>query len=108
MKIEIEIPDWPKEEKCDLHILAGIEVIATKKYGKRWYIKTERCNMCGKCCMNVPKNWPHGQGEDGNCKYLVEYPPDKYICDLRGDRSYQCCVGDDSDEDYCSIKWKIK
>lgn len=106
MKIPIEIPDWAIDEKRTIYILAGMEEVAHKPHGKSWEVKTTRCNMCGKCCMNVPDNWSHGSKE-GKCKHLV-YRANEYICGLGENRPFQCCIGDDAGEDYCVITWETQ
>ncbi len=102
MKINIDLPNWVEERH--IRIFAGIEEVAKKYKGKPWQIKTTRCNMCGECCMNVPKNWRFGKDKKtGWCKKLVYYA-NEYRCGI--DRPFTCCAGDHADEDYCSIKWK--
>jgi len=82
--------------------MAGIEPIVKRDKGI-WYIKTQRCTRCGKCCMNVPENYTHGRGADGNCQHL-KYEANEYLCDLGAKRPYICCVGDGFDD--CNIKWE--
>jgi len=106
MRISIEIPSWAAEEKRDIYILAGIEEIAHKPHGKRWRVKTNRCNMCGKCCMDVPDNWVHGK-VGNNCQHLTHIA-NEYRCGLLGNRPFGCCIGDNAEEPYCSVKWKTK
>lgn len=102
MRIELDLPDWVEERH--IRIFAGIEEVAKKLHGKPWQIKVARCDMCGKCCMDVPDNWRFGRDEKtGWCKNLVYYA-NEYRCGI--DRPFGCCAGDDSEEDYCSIEWQ--
>lgn len=102
MRIILELPDWANERH--IRIFAGIEEIAKKLYRKPWQIKVSRCNMCGKCCMNVPDNWRQGKDhKTGWCKNLIYYA-NEYRCNV--DRPFFCCAGDHTGEDYCSIKWE--
>lgn len=101
MRINLKLPKWVEERH--IRIFAGIEEVAKKLKGKRWQIKVSRCNMCGRCCMDVPDNWRHGKAENGWCKNLIYYA-NEYRCGV--DRPFFCCAGDHSDEEYCSIKWK--
>ena len=106
MKISIEIPDWVIDEKRNIYILAGIEEVAHKHYGKSWEVKTTRCNMCGKCCMDVPDGWTHGK-EGNDCKHLT-YVANEYRCGLLVNRPFGCCIGDNAEKDYCIITWRTQ
>lgn len=106
MKISIEIPDWVFNERRNIYILAGIEEVVHKRYGKSWEVKTTRCNMCGKCCMDVPDNWPHGKAGN-DCQHLT-YVANEYRCGLLGNRPFGCCIGDNAEKDYCVVEWKTQ
>jgi len=109
MKIEIEIPEWAQER--DLYVMAGVEQLAFIPYskGKIW-IKTERCNMCGKCCENLTPMAPFPQTKKkGVCDHL-------YLkeCGLGYLRPWSCSVSDPLIgsngviRDWCSIRYEIK
>jgi len=87
MKIEIEIPDWAGERA--LHILSGNEAVATKLSDGDWYVVTERCNRCGKCCKQYDKV-PFECNENGWCPYLYEEPTGEYTCLLGAYRPVGC------------------
>lgn len=102
MRIELELPEWAEERH--IRIFAGIEEVAKKLHGKSWQIKVIRCDMCGKCCMDVPENWRFGRDEEtGWCKNLIYYA-NEYRCGI--DRPFTCCAGDHSEEEYCCIEWQ--
>jgi len=106
MKIEIEIPDWAQERA--IYIMAGIELAAYKIPGKKWKVKTSRCNMCGKCCMNLdPKKHPFPV-INGRCVYLLKRPgkEEKYECGLRISRPFRCCVGTTKVVPECTEKFE--
>ena len=93
MRIEIDIPDWAKER--DIYVMAGIELAAYKPAKGRWHIKTGRCNMCGKCCMNFKKGqtatpWKD-MVKDGRCVHLVP-DGDRWMCGLGAARPWSCSV----------------
>ena len=71
----------------NIYIFAGIEIIYKRDLGQ-WFQKTDHCNKCGKCCMNVPKDWPHGE-KDNNCQYLI-FRANEYLCNLGPDRPFNC------------------
>ena len=102
MRIEIDIPDWTKERS--IYVFAGIELVAYRVPKEKWKVKTSRCNMCGKCCMDVPDKWSMGKNkETGHCVHLIFYA-NQWLCDLGSNRPFSCCIGDGADD--CSIKWK--
>lgn len=101
MRIEIDIP-FSKLDKRNIYVLAGIELIAVKPFEKNWKAKTSLCNMCGDCCKDVPKNWPHGE-KDGDCKNLV-FVANEYRCALGSNRPFECCISDGGDD--CNIRWQ--
>lgn len=57
-KILLEIPDWAEERK--VYIFLGRECFMVKDHDKKWYKKTVRCNLCGKCCKDLKDNWHLG------------------------------------------------
>jgi hypothetical protein len=92
MKIELELPDWV--EGKHLYITAGIELVAYKYLNTPWMMKTGRCDMCGKCCMNfgeVTGDLREMVDETGNCKYLIS-DGDKWVCLLGSSRPWSCSV----------------
>ena len=101
-KISLELPKWSDERI--IHVLAGIEHVAKRDNGV-WYIKKDRCNLCGVCCMNVSEGWPHGQNPDtGHCQHLW-FEGKLWRCLLGTDRPYVCCVSE-GEEGECSITWQ--
>ncbi len=92
MKIEIKLPEWADERA--IYIMAGIELVAFKIPEKNWQIKTSRCNMCGKCCMNLRNTHPFPI-IDGKCIHLKKEPGNnqKWRCGLGIHRPFGCCVG---------------
>ena len=92
MKIELELPEWTDER--NIYIMAGIELAAYKNRGGKWLVKTERCNQCGKCCMNLRLEHPFPV-IDGRCAHLEKEPgkAPKYRCALGLQRPFGCCVG---------------
>ncbi len=106
MKITLDLPDWIKERH--IRVFAGIEEVAKKYTGTKWKIKKVRCDMCGKCCMEVPKNWRLGvDKKTGWCQHL-QYYANEYRCNAPGGRPFYCCCGDAEDQDFCCVKWKVK
>ena len=100
----MKIPDWV-DDRTRITVLVGVESVIKREQGV-WYEKVQRCNRCGKCCMNVPENWKYGQGDDGNCSHL-KYEANEYLCGLGISRPYSCCIGDGNDMNVdCNIKWK--
>jgi len=97
-----DLPEWTNER--NIYIFAGIEIFMKRDMGK-WYKKIQRCNKCGKCCMNVPDKWPHGKDmKTGNCQCLV-YRANEWLCELGLNRPFSCCVGE-GEENICNIKWE--
>lgn len=68
-KIEIEVPEWG--EKCRVYIFIGRECYALSEPDGTLYIKTERCNKCGKCCRNPGPLFPTYVPEGEECEYCV-------------------------------------
>lgn len=104
MKIELDLPDWCDERA--IRVMAGIEMVAYKIPFENWMIKTGRCNMCGKCCMNLT-NHPFPL-IDGICVHLKKRPGDnpEYECGLRIHRPFGCCVGIPTNISECTIKYE--
>jgi len=106
--IDVNIPDWAKGR--NLRIFAGIELLAYKRpTDEKWHVKVSRCNMCGKCCMNLPdyhylREWR--DPETGNCKYL-EKRGDTYECKLGMGRPFACCMSNPSRIEECSEKFEV-
>jgi len=108
MKIALEIPDNIVEDFAErnLYVFAGIDLIAEKLRGDKWKIKTRKCSMCGKCCMNLKEDHPFPV-IDGQCVYLVNPPGygDKWICGLRINRPHGCAISTPT-ADYCNVKFE--
>jgi Fe-S-cluster containining protein len=106
MKIEIEIPGWAEGQF--ISITAGKELIAYKKPGEALHVKVERCNMCGKCCMDLSQKF-FLPTKDGTCQYLVK-DGDIYKCSILGKRPGVCDQVDPvmwrGDTSYCSVRYK--
>lgn len=113
MKIKVDLPDFLEDESRCIRVLSGIEERARKYPDKPWEIKTGQCNMCGKCCMSVPDNWKWGKAPNGWCSHLVynEGWDDGetklgFLCDFGAARPTSCSVGDEADQDHCSVRWE--
>ena len=109
VKIEVDLPDFPdwENERC-IYIMAGIELAAFKMPGEPWMIKVARCDMCGKCCMELSEKHPLPiTVKNGICDQLVKEPGNNDIwkCAFGSQRPFACCIGE-PDNDYCSIQWK--
>lgn len=113
MKLTVELPAFPEDEQRIIRVMSGIEERAKKYPGKSWQIKTGQCNLCGKCCMNVPDTWVWGvDPETGWCAHLVYNEGWNngdtklgYLCDFGSARPSACTNGDKAGEDYCSVVW---
>ena len=111
MKVKLKLPDG--YEHRHIRIFAGIEEIARQLKGEKWEIKTGRCSMCGKCCMNVNDNWRHGREANGWCSQLAVREGYRQgngewavMCKLDAGRPFYCCNGDGLDVvPDCTIKW---
>lgn len=112
MKIILDIPEWAQERH--IYILAGIELLAYKKFGTdELLVKTDRCNRCGDCCENIAGKWLYSNGQ-GGCIYLQKEPGDttQRSCMLRTERPLCCSISDPvlfkqkDAEDWCSIRYK--
>lgn len=110
MKVELELPDWVDERH--IFIVAGIEMVAYNLYGERkWYIKTGKCNMCGKCC-NMPngKYFPYPRTKDGDCVHLKKSVRGDYgECSLGTRRPWECCTDltqRKNDRPYCTVEYE--
>jgi hypothetical protein len=109
MKIVLDVPDWAAERH--IYIFAGIELLGYKLYGSDdVYVKTDRCNLCGKCCRNLPKSGNIPTDDENTCIYLTKVGSD-YICSLGTARPWQCSWSDpvmtrSMDSDICCIKYK--
>ena len=113
MKVTVELPDFPEDDRRLIRVMYGIEERAKKFPGEDWKIKTSQCNMCGKCCMNVRDGWVFGKNpETGNCSHLIYnagYDDGKtkfgWLCDMGTSRPFSCSTGDEAGQDHCSVKW---
>lgn len=100
MKVTLNLPDWINEA-TEVFIVTGRgEVVAKRIKGKKWQIKTVRCQHCGECCV------PSGQTE--KCKWLrkEELNQEKYICS-NPDRPFHCIRGNGLLDcpDKCSVRF---
>jgi len=104
MKITIDLPEWAEERH--IYVMAGIELLAHKLPDKPLYIKTERCNMCGKCCMDLSNRHPFPV-VNGRCIYLQKEPGknEMWRCELAINRPFGCSVGIPR-ADYCPIRFE--
>lgn len=105
-QLTINLPDWVEEEHRSIYVLAGIELVAYRVPGESWKIKIGRCNMCGKCCMNLKKHvFPL---IDGKCVYLQKEPGNNpmWRCGLGIRRPFGCCVGVPQKVPECTEKYK--
>lgn len=108
MKIEIDIPDWCKNE--NLYLLNKNELIAFKMVDSGWQIKSVRCNKCGECCKHHPKEGAYFPIKgDGSCVHLVK-DGNAFICELGMEKPLACVLGEPEGKEYkqfgCSIKYK--
>lgn len=101
--VSFNMPEWALERR--LILLAGVELVAEKHPESGWKIKTERCNLCGQCCMtlkpNSPTQTPYGVDDEGKCKGLV-LDHGLWYCKAGSLRPY-ACLRDPIDEPGCSI-----
>lgn len=106
MKVGVELPifdDWENERV--IRVMAGIELAAEKYPGEPWKVKTVRCNMCGKCCMDLPEDFFYPT-IDGVCVHLRPNGPDMWECSLGTNRPHGCNVAEPYHRDYCCIEWE--
>lgn len=94
MKINIEIPDWVKDEQRGIYIMAGSELVASKMpWEDFWKVKVSRCNMCGKCCKD--------------CRYLNK----DNMCNLKAfgqySRPFDCCIAEPRSVPGCTSRMEI-
>ena len=112
-KITIELPEWAEERH--IYVMAGLENVAVKKANSdEVLIKTETCNYCGKCCMNIPypEKFPLPT-VNGNCIHLDVYDNGKTECKLGFFMPFACAIGGPvsanwKDKDMCCIKYDKK
>lgn len=110
-RITLDLPDWAQERH--IYVMAGIELLAYKPYGKDIiYTKTARCNLCGWCCANPPPG-AVPQGPDGACIYLETIGQAKE-CSLGVARPWHCCWSDPvltkhpEANDHCAVRYSVK
>lgn len=116
MEIILSLPEFPEDDLRRLTVFSGIEERARKLPGEPWQIKTGRCNMCGKCCMNVLDGWRYGKNsETGHCAHLIYNEGWNngetqlgYLCDMGSNRPADCSGGDEAGKDFCSVVWMNK
>ena len=101
--LKLEIPDWAEETR--IYVFAGIELLATQEpFDGKLMVKVTRCNMCGKCCMDVSPTWFMGRSEDGNCKELIRQG-EQYLCHLGIKRPFSCSKAEPN-KNYCCIEFE--
>ena len=90
MKSKLNLPEWALGN--NIYIMSGIELVAYKIWNEsHWMVKTNRCNMCGKCCMNLSE----GQMApilQGRCMYLLDQGDGRWICQLGPHRPVACSI----------------
>ena len=108
MHIELDIPDFPEDEKRNIIVFYGIEERVRLFPDGRLQVKTAQCNKCGICCMKVMDKWKFGKDpETGWCARLYYSSGDRgYMCGLGTSRPWACCRGDHAEKEHCSITWK--
>jgi len=88
-----DLPEWTEERH--LYVMAGLELVAYKRQGEEWKVKTSRCSMCGTCCENIGK-YPGTEffpiNKDGSCGHLKS-DGNKRVCGLGLSRPFSCSVG---------------
>lgn len=67
--LKIELPAWAEEMRNTL--LTGRECyLVWEPEEQAWYVKTVRCNKCGKCCRGpFPGDWPPSTQQIGPHEY---------------------------------------
>lgn len=114
MEIKFKLPDWTDERH--LFVIAGQEPVLKRirrvdKQGNvtyTWYKKAVRCNLCGRCCMNLKSTHRWGVDENGTCLRLIEGNPGEFWCDPnKGSMPWDCLKGDNEGEEFCCLEWEI-
>lgn len=92
--LKLTLPDWI-DEKTNLFLVGGNEVIARNVGSRGWEIKTSRCNQCGECCK-------------GKCDHLKETAPGYFVCGNPDGQPWACVrgSGEDLGEKVCSIRFE--
>lgn len=87
-----ELPEWI--ENHAIHIFSGVELVAYKNKDGNWFVKTGRCNWCGKCCQNLNDNFVFPV-VNGQCIHLKKEPGnnDQWLCGLGINRPFGCSIG---------------
>lgn len=82
MEVIIKIPDWAKSRT--MYVIFGRETYMIRNPDGTTYIKTVRCDHCGKCCQEPGDMFPMYIPEGEKVKYCAhcEYDPvDKiWVC----------------------------
>ena len=102
MRVCLDLPAWVDER--NVRIFAGIELVARCHKDGKWEIKVERCNQCGKCCMNLGQDHPFPI-IDGQCSYLAKEVGNNphWLCSLSVNRPFGCSACTPV-ADYCPIR----
>ena len=90
--IDLDIPDHAKEKR--IYIFLGRECYGIQEPNGDLFIKKVRCNMCGKCCMDIGETWGLGTKKiDGIvcCKYLNKGLKGEWTCGANGIAPFSCC-----------------
>lgn len=98
MKVDIELPKWTNENH--IWVIAGQTPVALrirlkKKDGTityKWYRKTARCDLCGKCCMNLNREHLFVK-EDGTCQFLEDVGAGQFECHMPFGMPWGCLTG---------------
>ncbi len=88
MRLEIEVPEWVGDRTLKL-IAGSNEHVATLFPDGSLWVKKERCNQCGDCCINPGPLFPsqdvhglmycaHCELEDG--KWWCKHPTQPFGC----------------------------
>ncbi len=113
MKITIDLPEWTDERH--VWVIAGQEPVYCRlryvdKEGNVTYKefkKKIRCNLCGKCCMNLRPDWIWGVDDKGTCLRLTKGNPGKFYCDIRkGGMPWDCLKGDNRSSEFCVLEYE--
>jgi len=109
MKILLDIPDWAMDGV--IRLLSNAELVAYKEPGRDqpFFVKVERCNQCGECCLDVGEKGPFGCDDEGKCVKLVKRTDGKWDCTAGRLFPFTCILppkGKRAEEIGCSITFE--
>jgi len=83
------LPDWAEGRR--IYVFLGRESWLVYEPGEGWFIKTARCNFCGKCC-EVDENWPLGTKEIDDKIYCqhINKSGDEWFCEAGSIAPFNC------------------